>query len=109
MKKQERPQRQTPEEVQAEVEQMVNEIEEFEPPIPVQLAIISRKVAEWKNTIYDAKLDAKVALHTDDTRLLQAAQKRLKTALQSVEFLESEVDSLLEEQEEKVDEPVTES
>jgi len=84
----------TPEEVQAEVEQMVNEIEEFEPPIPVQLAIISRKVAEWKNTIYDAKLDAKVALHTEDQRLLAGAQSRLKTAIQAVELLEQELDAI---------------
>ena len=54
-------------------------------------SIITDKLKIWKNTVYDAGLDAKVAAFTEDERLLQAAQKRLKSAIKAVEFLEEEL------------------
>jgi len=66
-------------------------MEKYVPDEVVIKQMIAEKLKIWKNTVYDAGLDAKVATVTEDDRMLQAAQKRLKSAMKAVEFLEEEL------------------
>jgi len=86
--------RETPEEVRDSLKEMVGELDNFEIPIEVQINILMGKIQGWKNTVYDAKKDAQVALVIDDNRLMQAAKLRLERAFKSIEFFEGELDIL---------------
>jgi hypothetical protein len=66
-------------------------MEQYVPPKVVIKQMLLTKLELWKNTVYDAGLDAKVATVTEDDRMLQGAQKRLKSAMKAVEFLEEEL------------------
>jgi len=110
MTKKARPEPQTMEEIKAEIVGLVGDIDEYVIPKEVTLSLLIRKITTWKNSIADATIDAKVALHTDDQRLLRAAQTRLKTAIKAIEFLEKEVDDIPQEGDEgELDEPTKES
>ena len=66
-------------------------MEKYVPPEAVIKQILTDKLKLWKNTVYDAGIDAQVAKVTADDRMLQGAQKRLKGALKAVAFLEEEL------------------
>jgi len=66
-------------------------MEKYVPSAEVIEQMLQEKLTRWKNTVYDAGLDAKVAAVTEDERMLKAAQKRLKSAMKAVEFLEEEL------------------
>ena len=66
-------------------------MEKYEPSEEIIRQMVAEKLKIWKNTVYDAGLDAKVATITEDDRMLQGAQKRLKGALKAVAFLEEEL------------------
>jgi len=66
-------------------------MENYAPDEIIIKQMIAEKLRIWKNTVYDATLDAKVAAVTEDERLLQGAQQRLKSAMKAVEFLEEEL------------------
>lgn len=55
--------------------------------------ILAQKLELWQGTLYDAGLDAKVATVVDNKQLQQASEKRVKEAIQAIEYLTS----LLEE------------
>ena len=73
---------------------MIGELTFYSAPVDMRIFLLSKKIEEWKNTVSDATLDAQVALVCNDTRLLQAAEKRLKNAIMAIEYLEAELDAL---------------
>ena len=90
--------RETPEEVRDSLKEMVGELDNFELPIEVQINILMGKIQNWKNTIFDAKKDAQVALVIDDHRLMQAAKLRLSAAFKAIEYFEAELNTLIKSQ-----------
>ena len=64
-----------------------------------KILITERKLDGWKNGVYDAKLDIKVANLTDNQRMLEAATKNLKEAIRVCDMLQVELDLLKEEAE----------
>ena len=86
--------RQTEKELREEMEALVEQLGTETPPAALSIALLIPKIANWKNTIVDATWDAKVALLTNDTKMLQVSQARLKRALQSVKFLEASLEEL---------------
>ena len=83
--------KQTEEEIRIEAEEMVSALAAYAPPKEIIIQMLKGKLKVWKNTVYDAGLDAKVALCTEDKRMLSSAQMRLKNALKAVEFIEEEL------------------
>ena len=59
--------------------------------------IIERKLEGWKNGVYDAKVDIKVANLTDNKKMLEAATNNLREAVKVCDMLQEELDSLKEE------------
>lgn len=75
-------------------------------PAAIRLQILADKLQMWRNTLYDATLDAKVAQVLKDQPALLRAAGRMKKALGAIEFLEK----LLQEEEEEVpNDPGTDS
>jgi len=83
--------KQTEEEIRVETKEMVSALAAYAPPKEVIIQMLKEKLRIWNNTVYDAGLDAKVALCTEDKRMLSGAQMRLKNALKAVEFIEEEL------------------
>lgn len=55
----------------------------------IRQQIISHKLSLWRNTYFDASLDATVAATLHDEQMAQAAQARMKQALQAIAALEA--------------------
>lgn len=62
----------------------------------VKILIIERKLEGWKNGVYDAQLDIKVANLTDNKTLLEIATKNLKDNIKVCDMLQEELDALKE-------------
>lgn len=58
-------------------------------PDDLKCLLIAQKVQLWRNTIYDATLDAKIAKMLEDKRKVELAEKRIKDALKAIDLLES--------------------
>ena len=101
--------RETPEELRETMEVLMEELDSYVPDDELLINLISNKLVNWKNTIADARLDAKIALHTEDHRMLKAAQARLKNAIKAIEFLDSELDTLNKDEEEDGNQSTEES
>lgn len=63
-------------------------------PVEVQRTLIQQKLTMWRNTVYDAQLDAKIAKALEDERGEQQARQRIKSALKAVELLEQMMNEL---------------
>ena len=61
--------------------------EQTEPTHEAQKSLVQNKLLVWQNTLYDAQLDAQVAKLTEDNAMLEAAQRRIKQAIQAVELM----------------------
>ena len=61
--------------------------------------VIGRKLSGWKNNLYNAKLDIRVANLTDNKKMLEGATKNLREAIKVCDMLQEELDSLEEEEE----------
>ena len=59
-----------------------------------KVLVLLRKLDGWKNGVYDAKLDIKVANLTDNKKMLEAATKNLKEAIKVCDMLQKEFDVL---------------
>jgi hypothetical protein len=64
--------------------------------------LIENKITLWRNTIYDAELDARVADALGKEAASEQAQERMKEAMQAVELLEGMLDELEREAEKPV-------
>ena len=62
--------------------------------------VIQAKIEMWKNTVYDSSLDVKVGALVGNKGLETKAQKRLKEALQAIDFLEKELVAVEQENDE---------
>lgn len=63
-------------------------------PVEVQVQIIQQKIQIWRNTEYDAQLDAEVAQVLDDAQMKAAAVQRMKNAKKAVAELERKLGAL---------------
>jgi len=64
-----------------------------------KVLVLLRKLDGWKNGVYDARLDIKVANLTDNKKMLEAATNNLREAVKVCDMLQEELDSLKEEEE----------
>ena len=72
-----------------DIAQIVAKIEQKDEIAPeIQLAIIEQKLAQWRNTAFDAELDVKIAKILDDEAMKERAANNLKRCLQAVAMLE---------------------
>jgi len=69
-------------------------MDNYETDKQAKVFVLERKLEGWKNGVYDAKLDIKVANLTDNKKLLEAATKNLKEAIKVCDMLQEELDSL---------------
>jgi len=76
----------------------------YETDAQAKVFILERKLEGWKNGVYDAKLDIKVANVTDNKKLLEAATKNLREAIKVCDMLQEELDSLKEDNEKEEEE-----
>ncbi|MFA5526931.1 MAG: hypothetical protein WC992_08910 [Acholeplasmataceae bacterium] len=60
--------------------------------------ILTQKIEAYKNQLYSAKLDVKVAEIVEDERAKEAATAVVKKILQALEYLLEEQKTLLEEE-----------
>ena len=60
-------------------------------PMEVQAQIIQQKIQMWRNTEYDAQLDAEIAQVLDDAQMKAAAVQRMKNAKKAVAELEKKL------------------
>jgi CRISPR/Cas system CSM-associated protein Csm4 (group 5 of RAMP superfamily) len=58
----------------------------------VKRVIVEQKLTLYKNTLYDAELDAKIALLLNDKE--DATKARIKQVLKAIELLETELAAL---------------
>jgi len=58
----------------------------------VKRVIVEQKLTLYKNTLYDAELDAKIALLLNDKE--DATKARIKQVLKAIELLETELAEL---------------
>ena len=56
-------------------------------PRVVKLKLLQDKIQLWRNTLYDAELDAKVAVALEDERNKEHAEQRMKAALKALDVL----------------------
>ena len=61
--------------------------------------IINQKLVMYRNTLYDASLDVKIARMLEDEAQEKAASDRMKPLLTAIEFLESELRTVEEKPE----------
>lgn len=61
---------------------MIDEI-----PNNVKIELLTRKLAVWNNTLFDAGADEKLGRLLDDKDLQKAASARMKQALKAIEAL----------------------
>lgn len=78
---------------------------DIEVPGEVRRKIVEDKLAYYRNTVFDAGLDVKVAQLIGNSQQLGVATERMKKILTVVQFLEAELAAL----EEESDEPAGES
>ena len=65
-----------------------------EVPTEVKRQLVEAKLTLWRNTYYDASLDAEVAKAVEDPRLLQVAEENMKRALKAISALEKRLEEL---------------
>jgi superfamily I DNA and RNA helicase len=71
-----------------------------EPTNEVKRILIEQRLAQWRNTLYAAMVDAKVAARFADAKLPQAeqlieqAQQQVKQCEIAIEVLQAELDAL---------------
>ena len=65
-----------------------------------RVMVVRSKLEMWKNTVYDSSLDVKVGALVGNKGLETKAQKRLKEALQAIDFLEKELVAVEQENDE---------
>jgi len=63
-------------------------------PVEVQVQIIRQKIQIWRNTEYDAQLDAEIAQVLSDDQMLAAAVQRMKNAKKAIAELTRKLDGL---------------
>lgn len=55
-----------------------------------QLVIIDQKLALYRNTLYDAQLDGRIAQHLDNAQSIAAATNRMKEIHKTIDWLVKE-------------------
>ena len=55
----------------------------------IKNGILADKLNRWRGTLYDAGLDGKVAGVVNNPKLQKIAERRVKEALQAIEYLEA--------------------
>lgn len=61
---------------------------EIKVSVEAKLLVLNNKLAIYKNSFYDAEIDYSVGTVTDDDKLKENAQERMKTYLKAIEALE---------------------
>lgn len=59
-------------------------------PIETQLIIIDQKLVLYRNTLYDAQLDGRIAQHLDNAQQITAATNRMKEIHKMIDWLVEE-------------------
>jgi len=67
--------------------------------VETKKVIINQKLMVYRNTLYDASLDVKIAKMLEDEAQEKAATARMKPLLTAIEFLESELHTVEEKPE----------
>jgi hypothetical protein len=62
-------------------------VSEIELPEATKIIILRNKLKLWKNTLYDAQLDARIAKVLEDERNEEQAAQRMKHAHKAIDFL----------------------
>jgi len=60
----------------------------------VKIEILTRKLALWNNTLFDASADEKLSQILGDKEMDKAAQARMKTAIKAIEGLKGMIKDL---------------
>ena len=60
----------------------------------VKIEILTRKLALWNNTLFDASADEKLSRILGDKEMDKAAQARMKTAIKAIEGLKAMIKDL---------------
>lgn len=70
------------------------------PSVPegVKRQLLRQKIEVWRNTVYDAELDVRVADVLGDDRLKEQAAQRLKDAFKALDLLEGMLKEGVDEQ-----------
>lgn len=58
--------------------------------IETQLVIIDQKLALYRNSLYDAQLDGRIAQHLDNAQQIAAATNRMKEIHKTIDWLVEE-------------------
>ena len=66
-------------------------MEDYDVAVEVKKQIIEQKIALFRNTLYDAMLDAKVAELLDNKQQISAATERVKGLMKAIDFLDQEL------------------
>lgn len=77
-------------------EAFVDAEDNFEPADEAKIFLLLRKIDTWKNTIWDAKMDYRVARELGDQTLLDSAKQAIIGSIKSIDYLQEEL-SLLKE------------
>lgn len=72
--------------------------------VEVRTQILQQKIQVWRNTGYDARLDAEVAQELGDDEMSERAKQRMKNAKRAIAMLEQKLHGLtvLESAEERI-------
>lgn len=60
----------------------------------IERYIITNKLQLWRNTLYDAQLDAKIGETLDDAEMKKQAIERMKKSQKAIDLLEAELNKL---------------
>lgn len=66
-------------------------------PVMNRLAILENKLLVWRNTLYDALLDAQISRSLEDERTEKTAKERAKRAQATINALEDALGKLKNE------------
>lgn len=58
--------------------------------VETMLVIIDQKLALFRNTLYDAQLDGRIAQHLDNAQSIAAATNRMKEIHRTIDWLTEE-------------------